>query len=480
MGAAAIWYNGGMNAKTILSAIAAAAVQTAFCAADAAQNDLPLRIGSETEQAKAERMSWWTHDRFGMFIHFGLYAMPARHEWVQSREFIDAGTYEEKYFRRFDPDLFDAREWVGAARAAGMKYIVLTTKHHEGFCLWDTDQTDYKITRTPFGRDLVREFVDACREAGLKVGFYHSLIDWHHPDYRLDGTHPLRPRSGFTDESFAKLNESRSMERYRKYLFAQVEELLTRYGKIDIMWFDFTPKGKYGKTWRDWDAVELLKLSRRLQPGIIVDNRLGLDATDDGWDFVTPEQFKTEKWPTVRGRRVPWETCQTFSGSWGYHRDEATWKSSRQVIELLVDTVSMGGNLIMNVGPTARGTFDGRAAARLGAMAEWMRLCSRSIYGCTEAPAEFTPPADSRLTYNPGSGRLYVHLFAYPAGRLPISFGDRVEYAQFLHDASELKIAGLPDWQKHSVGDDGSGFAVILPVEKPPVEVPVVELFLRR
>jgi alpha-L-fucosidase len=172
------------------------------------ESQLPKSIFNETPERRAQRQAWWRHDRFGMFIHFGLYSMPARHEWVRSREQIPAEVYDSKYPSRFNPDLFDAREWARSAKAAGMKYIVLTTKHHEGFCMWDTKTTDYKITKSPFGRDLVKEYVAACREEGLKVGFYYSIIDWHHPDFTIDVTHPLRPRGGFTDESYARLNRA--------------------------------------------------------------------------------------------------------------------------------------------------------------------------------------------------------------------------------------------------------------------------------
>ena len=454
--------------------------------------ELPQRISDETPEAREARMAWWRHDRFGMFIHFGLYAMPARHEWVRSREFIDNETYDSKYFARFNPKYFDAKAWVKAAKAAGMKYIVLTAKHHEGFCLWDTKTTDYKITNTPFGRDLVREYVDACRAEGMRVGFYFSVIDWHHPDYSIDFNHPLRPiprrevpHSKITvfdedlDAKYEALNKGRDMGRYRKYMFAQVRELLTEYGKIDIVWFDYTPKGKFGKSYKDWDSVNLVKMTRKLQPGVIIDSRLDLMDTDDGWDFVGPEQTKVQNAPTVRGKRVPWEACQTFSGSWGYHRDEATWKSNHQVLTLLIETVSKGGNLILNVGPTAKGRFDGRATERLDALARWMDFNSDSIYGCGEAPAEFETPEGTRLTYSAERNMLYIHLIDYPMGYLPVAFCDRIAYAQFMHDGSEVFVK--PPKKSHSQA--GEGFAklggLVLPVVKPDVEIPVVEIYLK-
>jgi len=440
----------------------------------------PKSIFNETEAQRDARRAWWTHDRFGMFIHFGLYALPARHEWVQSKEYINPKSYEQRYMKYFNPDLFDAKEWVACAKAAGMKYMVLTTKHHEGFCMWDTKTTDYKITNTPFKRDLVREYVDACREAGIKVGFYFSIKDWHHPDYLIDATHPCRPRNGLDDETYEKLNAGKDWNRYREYMYEQIRELLGGdYGKIDIVWFDYTVKQKFGKNWKHWESVELMKMVRQMQPGILIDNRLDLMDTEDGYDFITPEQCRVTQWPTWNGKRMPWETCQTFSGSWGYFRDETTWKSAHQLIELLVNSVAFGGNLIMNVGPTGRGEFDYRAKDRLEAYGKWMHANARSIYGCTMAPEEFRAPVDSLLTYNPETKRLYVHLVNYPMGSLPFSFGDKVAYAQFLHDASEIKVRLAPKEHGGQSGIYNKADSFMLPMVKPDQEIPVIECFLK-
>ena len=199
--------------------------------------------------------------------------------------------------------------------------------------------------------------------------------------------------------------------------------------------------------------------------------------SDDGWDFVTPEQCKTAAWPTVRGKEVPWETCQTFSGSWGYHRDENTWKSLPQLIELLSETVSKGGNLILNVGPTARGEFDWRAMERLEGFAEWMHLNSRSIYGCTRAPEDCAAPNGTVLTYNPKRNVLYLHLLNYPMGFQPLDFYERVKYAQFLHDGSEIALK-KPNRSHGQSGELKAVGGLNLPMLKPKVTVPVVELFL--
>jgi alpha-L-fucosidase len=423
----------------------------------------------ETEAQKIQRMKWWTDARFGMFIHWGLYALPARHEWVKNYERMTNEQYQ-KYFESFNPDLYNPREWARMAKEAGMKYVVLTAKHHEGFCLFDSKYTDYKSTSTPFGKDIIKEYVEAFRAEGLKVGFYYSLIDWHHPDYTIDSRHPQRQDS---DTAYARLNKGKDMNRYREYIKNQVRELLTNYGEISIIWFDFSFPGKNGKGRADWDSENLLKLARSLQPGIIVDDRLDLRDVEGGWDFTTPEQVKVAKWPEINGKKIPWETCQTFSGSWGYYRDEMSWKSPAQLLELLIESVSKGGNLLLNVGPTARGMFDFRAQERLKAMGEWMKYNDRSIYGCTEAPAGFTAPSNSLLTYNPATRRLYVHLLAYPMGRLTlVNMADKVKYVQFLHDASEIRYSTGSNETKNDI-------TLQLPVLKPPVEIPVLEVYLK-
>ena len=386
---------------------------------------------------------WFTHDRFGMFIHWGLYSMPGRHEWIRNYEEIPNEDYE-KYFEQFNPDLFNPKEWAKAAREAGMKYFVITTKHHEGFCMWDTKYTDYKITNTPCGRDLLREIVDAFRAEGLKVGFYHSLIDWHHPDFTVDNVHPLRNRPDRT-----KLNEGRDMARYREYLHNQVRELLTEFGKIDIIWFDFSyPQwGEDGKGHADWDSEGLVRMIRELQPGIMINNRLDLPG---GGDVITPEQNTPDDPVTdENGNPVVWEGCQTFSGSWGYHRDELTWKSAKQCIDMLINHVCRNGNLLMNVGPTSRGYIDHRAMERLKAYAEWMKYHSRSIYGCGMAEG-LVEPRDCRYTYNRETNRLYLHIMNWPFKHIHLKgLSGKVKYAQFLHDGSEVKMRDSANAQVH-------------------------------
>jgi alpha-L-fucosidase len=413
--------------------------------------------------------SWFVQDRFGMFIHWGTYAAAARHEWMRNREETSDADYQ-KYFDHFDPDLYDPKEWAKRAREAGMKYAVITAKHHEGFCLWDSKLTDYKATNTPAGRDLLRPWVDAFRAEGLKVGFYYSLIDWHHPDFPLDIYHPLR-----NAPNAAEMNKTRDISKYAEYMRGQVRELLTGFGKIDIVWFDFSYPGRDylgmpGKGHNDWQSEKLLKMVRELQPHIIVDNRLDLPA--ENADIYTPEQFQPRGWVHVDGKPVVWETCQTFSGSWGYYRDEYTWKSPEQLIQMLINSVACGGNLLMNVGPTARGTFDERAVDALGVYRDWMRLHGRSIYGCTQS--ELAAPPDCRFTQK--GKRLYLHIFNWPFRHIHLDgMAGKVEYAQLLHDASEIKFAK----SNFDVETSANTLTLELPVRKPDVVVPVIELFLK-
>ena len=436
--------------------------------------------------------SWLVHDRFGMFIHFGLYAMPARHEWIREREDISDEDYDV-YFKHFNPDLFDAKDLARRAKEAGMKYAVLTTRHHEGFALFDTQYSDFKITNTPYGKDLVREYVDAFRAEGIRIGFYYSLLDWHHPHYTIDQCHPLRNRP-----DAMKLNEGRDMKIYAEFMRNQVRELLTNYGRIDELWFDFSFKndwynGKYsfldggkGKGPDEWESEKMLELIRSLQPHIVINDRLGIEQ-----DIITPEQRQLNEWPqNDKGEYRTWEACQTFSGSWGYYRDEMTWKSPKMLIEMLIKTVACGGNLLMNVGPCARGYIDDRACNALNVYAKWMKYNSRSIYGCTMAEPEFTAPAGTWLTQSEDGKRLYIHLFSYPYNALVMShLADKIEYAQFLHDASEIQFGPVVDKNVPAGSYAGSQARADSEEEKqikfklPPVQpdhlVPVIEVFLK-
>ncbi len=432
---------------------------------------------SERSPITRANIDWFVHDRFGLFIHWGLYALPARHEWVKNRERIADEAYR-KYFEHFDPDFYDPTVWAEEAKNAGMKYAVITSKHHEGFCLWDSALTDYKAPNTPVGRDLLTPFAEAFRAEGFKIGFYHSLIDWHHPEFPIDGLHPMRD-----DVAFREAQKNRDIRKYAEYLHGQTRELLTQFGKLDIMWFDFSyPHRDWGwsrgKGKDDWQSEKLVTMTRELQPGIIINDRAD---TDLAADFKTPEQYQPRRWMEVDGKRVVWEACQTLNGSWGYDRDNLDWKPIDMLVRMLVDTVSNGGNLLLNVGPNARGEFEPRAVERLRGIGEWMHLHSRSIYGCTAS--DLTPPPDCRYTFAPHSNRLYLHIFAWPFRHVHLDgLAGRVEYAQLLNDASEIKMRVIdPDQQAQYTTMAGSPgtLTLELPVQKPDVAVPVIELFLR-
>lgn len=414
---------------------------------------------------------WLTEGRFGLFIHFGAYSTAARHEWVRNYERLSVKDYQP-YVDHFDPDLFDARALVRAAVDAGMTYAVLTAKHHDGFCLWNSATTDYSV-HTNTGRDLVTEFVAAAREAGLRVGLYFSLIDWYHPDFAIDWNHPLRD-----EPNVAELNADRSPERYRDYLHAQVGELLTNYGTIDYLFFDFTypetKAGLAGKSAADWDAPALLALCRELQPGILVNDRTGLPG-----DFVTPEQYQPTQPLERDGEALVWEACQTTNGSWGYHRDNDDHKSPDLLVRMLADSVSMGGNLLLNVGPNGRGELDPRDGRILAAIGEWMRLHSAAIHGAGHTA--LTPPREG--VYTRRGNRLYLHVWTWPMGALHLpGLAGRATYVRFLHDGSWIRssvsdpgqIAGL----MQPAGQSAGTLTLHLPTRRPDVLVPVIEITL--
>jgi alpha-L-fucosidase len=419
--------------------------------------------------------AWFPEARLGLFVHWGLYALAARHEWVMSREQIHPDHYE-RYQRYFEADRYDPRAWARSAKAAGMRYAVLTTKHHDGFCLWDSALTSYTSRNTPFGRDAVAEFVEAFRAEGLRIGFYHSLLDWHHPDFPIDVHHPLRD-----DPEAAVLNERRSLERYRDYLHGQVRELLTGYGTVDYLFFDFSYgsqsyRGLPGKGAAAWESEELLAMVRSLQPDIVVNDRLEVPG-----DLVTPEQYQPSgPMRGTDGQPLLWEACQTLNGSWGYDRDNTDAKSVPLLVRMLVDGVANGGNLLLNVGPTGRGDLDPRALAALEGLGAWMDRHARSVHGA--GPSSWTPPPDCRYTAR--EDRLYVHVFSWPLGHLHLpGLAGKVAYAQLLNDASEVPLVEIePDQQAQTLvpgGQPAGTLTLQLPTSPPSVAVPVIELFLR-
>lgn len=423
---------------------------------------------------------WMIDARFGLFIHFGLYSNGARHEWVKSLELLTDDQYQP-YFDHWDPDLCDPVGWADMAVDAGMKYAVLTTKHHEGFCLWDTALTDYKSTNTPFGRDVVGEFVEAFRSAGLRVGLYHSLLDWHHEHYTIDANHPRRH-----DVDAYAVNADRDMAVYREFLLGQVTELLTDYGRIDYLFYDFSfPGDPYrhipgsypdfaGKGRLDWDSDRIMQVSRELQPGVVINDRLDLPG-----DFLTPEQHQPVDVPMRDGEPVMWEGCHTINGTWGYHRDNRQFLAADTLVRLLVDSVSKGGNLLLNVGPTGRGTIDDVSKDTLATIGEWVRLHGRSVFGA--GPSYYTPPADARYTQR--GDRLYLHLFAWPVNLVHLpGLAGKVSYAQLLHDGSEIPIRSInpvePGDSVTPFGLPDDCLTLMVPRPTPDIAVPVIELFL--
>ncbi len=393
-------------------------------------------------QQYEKRIRWFTEARFGMFIHFGLYSVPARGEWVRSYEEMTAEDYQP-YFDTFNPRKLDPRAWARAAREAGMQYMVLTAKHHDGFCLFDSVWTDYKSTNTPCRRDIVREYVEAARAEGLKVGLYYSLLDWHHPDYPhyKDRYHPLR-----NDPS--QSNEGRNWDNYITYCHNQVRELCTNYGKIDLLWFDFSYDDMRGEKWR---AAELADMVRSLQPGILINNRL--EASGEGFgslaecrptpyhgDFITPERIiPPDGLKDAEGRSLCWESCITMNNSWGFTANDHAWKSASLLIRKLVECVSKGGNMILNVGPDGDGAFPQEAQQILRQIGQWMSKNGESVIGCGQAG--LPKPEWGRYTRN--QDHLYLHILENTLGPLPVRDvpAEKLVSARLTADGSQVPVS---------------------------------------
>lgn len=388
------------------------------------------------------RTKWFLNDRFGMFIHWGLYSIPARGEWVRSNERMSIEDYEQ-FFEEFNPESFNPKKWAKIAKKAGMKYMVLTAKHHDGFCLFDTEYTDYKSTNTKLKKDFVKEYVEATRSEGLKVGLYFSLLDWHHknfPKYN-DLHHPLRQNESVKDEEI-------DFDEYLTFMHNQVRELLTKYGKIDIIWFDFSYDKMNGETWK---AQELIDMVRKYQPDIIIDNRLegsgeyfGTIMTDEikdyAGDFISPEQaLPYEGIKNFKGESLPWELCLTMNRHWGYSSSDKDFKSHKQLVRKLVECVSKGGNMLLNVGPDSNGNFPPESKKILKKIGKWMDVNHESIYGCTKS--SFDKPEWGYYTQK--DKNLYAHVFDGPIGPLPLVGIDKnqIESVRLLSDGSELKIS---------------------------------------
>jgi alpha-L-fucosidase len=356
-----------------------------------------------------DRMKWWTDARFGMFIHWGLYAIPARGEWVMFKERIPKAEYA-KLADRFKPGKFDADEWVKLAREAGMRYMVLTTRHHDGFSLFDSQVSDFTSVKTAAKRDFVGEYVEACRRADMPVGFYYSLLDWRWPAYWKG---PEKDPEGFKE--------------MREYVYAQVKELMTQYGKIDILWYD----GSWPHPPEAWASARLNRMARRLQPGIIINNRSGLPA-----DFGTPEQ-------RIAAEERPWETCMTINaGSWGYHKGDTNLKSPQQLVHNLVRCVAGGGNYLLNVGPKADGTIPASQASRLRIVGKWLKANGESIYGAGQSL--FSRCHNGLATAKDGS--LYLHVMYWSGKELVVvGIGNRVTDARLLESSKALPFSQKRD-----------------------------------
>lgn len=394
-------------------------------------------------EAYNKRVEWYQEARFGMFIHWGLYAIPARGEWVRSIEEIPEEEYLP-FFDEFDPVDYDPKKWARAAKEAGMKYAVLTAKHHDGFCLFDSELTDFKATNTKAGRDLIAEYLEAFRAEGIKVGIYYSIIDWHHPDYPHygDRIHPLR-----NCEAEKEAEAGRNFDCYLEYMHGQVKELCTRYGKIDVMWFDFSYDNMTGEKWH---ATELVNMIRTYQPDVIIDNRLevsgegfGSLATDNpsvySGDFVSPEQIiPPQGLKDESGRDLVWEACITMNDNWGYCAKDKNFKPASMIIKKLVECVSKNGNMLLNVGPDAKGNIPEESLKILKDIGKWMKKNSKSIYGCKGSA--LPKPENGRITQK--GNKVYYHIMENSIGGVPL-YGinrEQVEKVRLLSDGSELQI----------------------------------------
>jgi len=389
-----------------------------------------------------KRMEWYLDARFGMFIHWGLYSIPARGEWVRSEEEITREDYM-KYFEEFDPVDYDPKKWARAAKEAGMKYVVLTAKHHDGFCLFDSQYTDFKSTNTKCGRDLVREYVDAVRAEGLKVGIYFTIIDWYHEDYPHygDRQHPMRNNPEYK-------NDGRNFDNYLTYMHNQIREICTNYGKIDILWFDFSYDDLRGEAWK---ATELMSMVRSLQPDVIVDNRLEVSGEGYGslaecrptpyhGDFVSPEQMIPPNGiQDVKGNDIAWEACVTMNNHWGYCATDHFYKPASMLIKKLVECVSKGGNLILNVGPDVKGNIPEESMKILQEIGKWMKKNGESIYGCGKS--EIAKPDYGRITAK--GNHVYFHLFENTIGPVPLLGIDksRLKGIRYLASGAEVPVS---------------------------------------
>lgn len=459
-----------MNARAKLASwIMMAASAAMIPPAHAYQNYL-----QEGKEERSRRMRWWREARFGMFIHWGLYAVPAGEykgrrsehagEWIQSWANISREEYG-KFAGQFHPVSFNAAEWVGIAKAAGMKYIVITSKHHDGFALYDSKISDYDVAdATPFGRDPIAELNRECRKQDVRLCFYYSIMDWHHPSQYVDA--PGKARTAGNDNN-RMIPEQKPV--YVEYMKTQLEELITRYDP-GVLWFD----GEWVDWWTGEDGRDLYNYVRRLKPSIIVNNRVGkgrrgMQGLDEGpeavGDFGTPEQ----EIPPTGLPDVHWEACMTMNETWGYKAYDDKWKPAEMLIRNLIDIASKGGNYLLNVGPTAEGRIPEPSVSRLRAVGAWLKVNGESIYGA--GPSPFKSLAWGRATQK--GNRLYLHVFDWPEGELRLpGLRNAVRKAYLLGaPGKKLQVEQHPDSivvKLPGTAPDGIATVVVLDLDGPP------------
>jgi alpha-L-fucosidase len=430
--------------------------------------------GVDAQRVAADRdarMGWWRDARFGMFIHWGLYAVPAGEykgqrsnrigEWIMEWANIPRAEYE-RFAPQFNPVKFDAAQWVRIAKDAGMKYIVITSKHHDGFSMYDSAVTKYDIVdATPYKRDPMRALADESKRQGLAFAFYYSILDWHHPSQYVDapGKHPD------AGHRVTRMHDGRKGE-YVDYMKAQLRELVAKYDPA-VLWFD----GEWVDWWTEEDGQELYKYVRGLKPSILINNRVGkgrkgmegLNKTDREYsgDFGTPEQ----QIPASGLPGADWETCMTMNDTWGFKFYDQNWKTPETLIRQLIDSASKGGNYLLNVGPTPDGEIPAPSVERLAAMGRWMRVNGESIYGSIASPFQTEVPW-GRVTRK--GNRLYLHVFDWPAsGMLSVpSFGGAIKSASMLGG----------DRRVLTVTKTTEGFSVELPAQPRDAMMPVIVL----
>ena len=365
-------------------------------------------IVARFDATRNQRMAWWREARFGMFMHFGLYSVPSRGEWLMAIEDIPALEYQ-KFADDFHPAAGCTRGWARAARDAGMKYMVLTTKHHEGFCLFDTKLTDYSATKLGPKRDIIAEYVESVRAEGLKVGFYFSLMDWHHPD------------------GMRCADDESARRRFVDFVHGQVRELMTNYGKIDILWYDMA----FPLDAKGFESERLNNMVLDLQPTIVINNRSGIPG-----DFDTPEGNTS---PTKRD----WESCMTLNDNWGYNHMDHNWKSASAVVSNLVKCSMFGGNYLLDVGPMPEGPLPDECLKRLHEVGEWMQRYGDSIYGSRRSTVGYS----SFGQFTQRGNTIYLHVDYWLGTELVLAgVAARVKTARFLDGGKPVRFEQDGEW----------------------------------